>query len=188
MKQTVHDNFQESTFIICGRGKTSPRIHTQASFSHPWKGVLPLAGSGTPLTANVLSAAFSVWAILFPVFPYTAGCWVQHKVDRKQSFNLERRKRAWCLIPLPPLLHFSLGTLVFTEYLSKLHSKSCFSKEVVQDESLRSPHVASGLTLKSGIRLWMRREDFFFCPGDFEYFSVSSIFLLKMRLWKADVQ
>lgn len=26
------------------------------------------------LTANVLSAAFSVWAILFPVFPYMAGC------------------------------------------------------------------------------------------------------------------
>lgn len=74
--------------------------------------------------------------------------------------------------PAAPLLHFSLGTLVFTEYFSKLHSKSCFSKEVVQDESLRSPHVASGPTLKSGIGLWMRREDFF-CSGDFEYFSVS---------------
>lgn len=67
--------------------------------------------------------------------------------------------------PAAPLLHFSLGTLAFIEYFSKLHSKSCFSKEVVQDESFRSSHVASGSTMKSGIGLWMRRENFFFVLG-----------------------
>lgn len=66
--------FQEDIFIICGRGEDkSPRIHREAFFSHLWKGVLPLAGSGNPLTASVLSASFSVWAILFPGFPYMAG-------------------------------------------------------------------------------------------------------------------
>lgn len=180
MEQRVYVAFQESIFTTCEMMRTQVPQNPQSGIFPPLicRRVQSLAASHTPLTGNVLSAFFSVWAFLFPVFPYMSGGWEQHKVDRKRSLNLERREElgVW---PWWPLRCYALGTLNFTPNYTFTPNSLCGLKPLCGQWPVGSQE---NLVLVYG---WEERWIFvvvlfyfyfyfiFSCPGDFEYFSVA---------------